>query len=664
LSRAFSDIIRGLLLAGWQVERDAYVFLSKLPALPSGDSDAVVTSLVAIAEKRKPLQRAISCSMVQEYVAAPVPEENTRLVIGVRLKEPVKPGTGSTVQSQEKSCPHDEQPPAAKVTANEMETAEITSAAMYDQDADLREGWKRHLAALEEYKLSAVQLKDLFVKMHVGWKKGTLSNEYKHFFEMQETRGMDRQTHPPLPAVTTERSQPPALSSPSEKKDAPACTAVVNVAESVRASRPFAAEVEGRVEVIRDPTSALRSGRSGTVEEFTELFRYRFKRFVEIFHDRMDARNGVPLSDATSARAGEHVKFIAMVMEKREKGGRIFFRVDDMTADATLLVDGSRDRQLYEVAQLVPLDQVICVEAVRGSGALLVAEKILLPDIPDKPIKGASRDEIYAILLSDAHIGSKLFLEDTFEHVIQWLNGKIGTANQRWVAERTKYLVFAGDLVDGVGRYPRQESELKITSIYEQYKYAASFIERIPEHVEIILIPGNHDGVRQALPQPAIPANFAEPVYEAHKITTLGNPAYVMLHGVKFLLHHGRSLEDVITGAPTLSFQAPEKAMRLQLRCRHIAPTYGNRTAIAALPVDLLMIDEVPDVFQSGHLHVIGQEHYRGTLVVNSGAWQAQTSYQVQMGLKPTPGILPIVNLQTLKLSLSNFNPTSEAAAS
>jgi len=170
----------------------------------------------------------------------------------------------------------------------------------------------------------------------------------------------------------------------------------------------------------------------------------------------------------------------------------------------------------------------------------------------------------------------------------------------------------------------------------------------------VILIPGNHDAVRQALPQPAIPKEYAEPVYEARKVLSLGNPAEVALKGVRFLLYHGRSLDDV-AAVPKMSFKTPEKSMEFLLKCRHLAPEYGSRTPIAPQTRDRLVIGQPPDVFQSGHVHVVGHEVYRGSLLVNCGAWQSQTEYQKRMGLEPTPGILPVLNLQTMHLELMNF---------
>ena len=69
-------------------------------------------------------------------------------------------------------------------------------------------------------------------------------------------------------------------------------------------------------------------------------------------------------------------------------------------------------------------------------------------------------------------------------------------------------MLIAGDLIDGVGIYPNQENELTILDFKKQYEYAAKLINRIPKYIEIILLPGNHDSPRKALPQPAIKLEF------------------------------------------------------------------------------------------------------------------------------------------------------------
>ena len=430
----------------------------------------------------------------------------------------------------------------------------------------------------------------------------------------------------------------------------------IRISEPVSADAPVAAQIQSELKVLKDPSSTSTFG--GSMEDFNRHFRDRFVKMRDILQRRSDARDAGTVSNALNAQQNEHVKLIAMIMEKRERGNRLFLTVDDPEDTAQVLIQTDRDRQLYDMALRAPLDQVVCIEAVKSSRSLLVAERITLPDIPERRPQGA-KEEVYAVLLSDIHVGSKKFLEDAFKRAIRWLNGEVGNPQQVYVAQRTKYVIIAGDLVDGIGVYPRQEEQLTIPDIYEQYRSAAKFIEQIPEYVDVILVPGDHDAARQALPQPAIPKEFAEPLYEARPITSLGNPSEVEVHGVRFLVHHGRSLVDLLTSAPGMSFDRPERAMELQLRCRHLAPEYGNRTSIAPMPVDHLVIEDPPDVFHSGHIHVFGHEQYRGTLIVNSGAWQAQTDYQERQGIKPTPGLLPVVNLQTLRLSVTNFMSTS-----
>jgi DNA polymerase II small subunit len=72
-----------------------------------------------------------------------------------------------------------------------------------------------------------------------------------------------------------------------------------------------------------------------------------------------------------------------------------------------------------------------------------------------------------------------------------------------------------------------------------------------------------------------------------------------------------------------------------------------------------MVIERIPDIFHTGHIHVERHETYRGVLSVNSGAWQGQTAFQKKMGLEPTPGIVPIVDLQTLQVFTVNFKSTT-----
>jgi DNA polymerase II small subunit len=422
------------------------------------------------------------------------------------------------------------------------------------------------------------------------------------------------------------------------------------------AFRPYAKEIDPDIKVIEDPTD--KTFTLGSVEDYLGYFRDRFRRLEKILRQRIDVKDAMPISEALKAPRNSKVKVIGMLTERRESKQRIFFKLEDMNASATVFVPQSIEETIRAKVQALLLDQVVCIIAVKSRNDLLVLEDVLFPEVPQRIPRKASIP-VYAALISDLHIGSKLFMREGFNRFLLWLNGKLGNAYQREVAGKIKYVIIAGDIVDGIGVYPGQAKELAIKDIYQQYRLASKFIEQIPDYIELIIIPGNHDASRKALPQPAIPKEYAESIYEARKVHSLGDPCTISLHDVELLIYHGRSLDDIISTAPNQSFGEPEKAMKLLLQCRHLAPIYGQKTPISPENRDFMVIERIPDIFHTGHIHVEKHETYRGVLLVNSGAWQGQTAFQKKMGLEPTPGIVPIVDLQTLQVFTVNFRSTT-----
>lgn len=422
--------------------------------------------------------------------------------------------------------------------------------------------------------------------------------------------------------------------------------------EAKKLFHAYAKDVDSSIKIINDPTDQICT--SGSLEEYLQYFQDRFNRIRKLLNKRIDARDAMPISEALKASANSKVKIIGMITQRRESKQRIFLTFEDLEASVTVLVPQNVAPKVMEKARALLLDQVVCVSAVKGRNDLLIAEDFVLPDVPKRTPNKATVP-IYAALISDLHVGSKTFMREEFNRFVLWLNGKFGNNSLRNLASHVKYVVIAGDLVDGVGVYPGQLKELAIKDIYEQYQKVSKFLEQIPDYIELIIIPGNHDASRKALPQPALPKEYAEPLYEARMVRSLGNPCTISLHEVELLLYHGRSLDDVISVVPNASFHTPEKAMRLLLKSRHLAPVYGEKTPIAPEKRDFMVIERTPDIFHAGHVHVLRYDTYRGILLVNSGAWQEQTEYQKKMGLTPTPGIIPIVSLQTLQVKPVDF---------
>ena len=424
--------------------------------------------------------------------------------------------------------------------------------------------------------------------------------------------------------------------------------ALPNNPESSVGEPPVVEDEPVDLEVVSDPTQSIAPEEAP--EGFNKLFVDRYNRLYSIVKERLDSKGLLSVASAGSVPEGKKVRVAGLLSNRNSRRSNVEVTIDDPSGSLNVIC---QDEMVAKVAMKAPLDAMVVLELSRSRAGSIYANSILLPDIPArKPV--ASSHRVYAVLLSDLHIGSKMFLADDFKRFLRWLNGEFG---DRDVVDRIKYLVVAGDLVDGVGVYPGQEFQLAEKDPEKQYESAASLLKSVPNSVQIVLSPGNHDAVRQALPQPAVSPELAGSLYGMENVRWVGDPSYVKLHGVLFLIYHGKSMDDIIATTPDLTYNNPTEAMKLLLRSRHLAPTYGKRTALSPELRDFMVIDPVPDVLHSGHVHTYGERTHRGTLLVNSGTWQAQTNFQMNMGIEPTPSIVPILDLSTLEVSRRNFGP-------
>ena len=416
---------------------------------------------------------------------------------------------------------------------------------------------------------------------------------------------------------------------------------------------PYAKDIKANINILEDSTGKL--GSNGTLEEYLEYFQDRFKRIERLLRQRIDVKAATPILEALKSPAKTKLKIICMITEKRESKNQMILSVEDLQGSTVVLVPQKAPEEVRKKALLLLQDQVVCLAVIKTRSNLFLAEDIIFPEIGRKNQQRA-QEPVYAVLTSDLHIGSTKFQKETFKHFILWLKGKYGNEQMKEIASRVKYVLIAGDIIDGVGIYPNQAKELSVRDVHEQYNFAAKYLEKIPEYIEIIISPGNHDASRQALPQPAIPERYLTGMQGKKNIRSVGSPCLLSLHGVEVLMYHGRSLDDIIAVIPGMDHDHPEKAMRLLIQSRHLAPVYGGKTTLSPEKRDYLVIDRVPDIFHAGHIHVLGYCNYRGVLVVNSGGWQEQTDYMEKLGLVPTPGKVPVVNLQTLETNILSFN--------
>ncbi len=396
----------------------------------------------------------------------------------------------------------------------------------------------------------------------------------------------------------------------------------------------------------------------GEYMQFVQYFRDRYSRLSEIIRGRINARPIESLKRRSFRRGGdggsEEISIIGMVSDiSSTTNGHKIFSLEDSTGSFSVLIRNA-DKELFELASRILLDEVIGVTgSVTNDGSLMIATKLIQPDVPNN-VQRRTGSHGKAVLISDVHVGSSQFLEDPWLDFLDFLKGESDSESMRELAASIRYLVVAGDLVDGIGIYPDQEMELDILDVYAQYRKAAEYFREIPEHIRVIISPGNHDAVRQAEPQPALPESIQADFPK--NIIFVGNPALVDLDGVSILIYHGRSIDDLVASIPGVSYQEPAGAVLEMVKRRHLAPTYGSRVSISPEKKDYFVIDSVPDIIHTGHVHTLGVQRYKNILLVNSGTWQAQTEFQKRVNLMPVPARVPIVDLADFEVQILGFD--------
>lgn len=405
--------------------------------------------------------------------------------------------------------------------------------------------------------------------------------------------------------------------------------------------------IEHDVKIIKDITKKAVS--EGNCKNFVNMFQNRYQKLSRMFRAKPSMRDFQTISTVKKMKPKDAVKTVGMVTEYAEtRNGHIMVLLEDESESIKALIH-SRNEPLMEQARTVLHDEVIGITGTLGSDIIFV-NQLEFPDIPVGRRLNRSEEDICVAITSDLHVGSENFTEKAFLRFIRWLNLKYSRKVE--LASKVQYLVVVGDLVDGVGVYPDQEKDLSIKDIREQYMKLTELLKLIPSHITMFLLPGNHDATRIGEPQLPVLEEYAPDLYAMENVEMVGNPCFLSLHAVNVLLYHGGSLFDFL--AKETQHEDATNPMVEMLKKRHVCPIYGN-VPVIPLEEDLMIIDDVPDLFVTGHIHVNAHGNYRGTTVINPGCWMEQSEYQKMRNINPTPCKVPIFNLKTHNTTVMNF---------
>ena len=401
------------------------------------------------------------------------------------------------------------------------------------------------------------------------------------------------------------------------------------------------------------------------VGHFVTYFKNRYEKLRDILINRAELNNAISIKRVLEKKPMEKVAFIGMVVEKAiTKKGNLIIELEDTSGKSIKVIANKERRELMEDALRIVHDEVVGVTGTVGEG-IIFANSLIFPEIPlGKELKKLNED-YFTAFISDIHFGSKMFLAEDFERFLGWINGEVGTPEQKDIAKRIKYLFIIGDIVDGVGIYPEQDRELAIKDIYEQYNEAARYLSRIRPDIQLIACGGNHDAMRLAEPQPVLDKKYAGALYELPNITMVTNPAVVNIHssqtfpGFDVLMYHGYSFDYYVSNVEEIrtsgGYERADLIMKLLLQKRHLAPSHASNQYLPDTKTDPLVIDVVPDLFVSGHIHRANIGNYRNVSTISSSCWQGKTIFQERTGHKPEPSRVPVVDLKTRQIRMMRF---------
>src|SRR2546427_11156022 len=262
----------------------------------------------------------------------------------------------------------------------------------------------------------------------------------------------------------------------------PAGLADAFIPASFRRLGEKAADRDPDVRILRDITG--HSTCEGTLADFTRYFRHRFQVLRNMLRSRHELMGAQEIAKAR--RSTREVRIIGIVADVRttKNGHRIMDLEDDAEQISVLLPAESA-----LASEPVVLDEVVGGIGTGNDRGLLIAVALVRPDVPTVKAFHGAPDHGRVAFMSDIHVGSRTFLEDKWSKVSAWLGG------DDEIARSIRYLVVSGDVVDGIGVYPRQDEELSIDDVYAQYEALARMLAALPDRLKVIMLPGNHDAV-------------------------------------------------------------------------------------------------------------------------------------------------------------------------
>ena len=292
-----------------------------------------------------------------------------------------------------------------------------------------------------------------------------------------------------------------------------------------------------------------------SVSDIVDFFNKRYEFLGNLLSKRLDLINLISIN-----RVSDKIKKFSIIgMVKEKNTGNKTAVLEDKTGEIEVALSEALLNQLVE-------DETVGVVCTKDG--IIYGEKLVFPDIPLQREINKANEEKYIFLISDIHMDSEQFRQESYEKLIDWLE-----------KQQNKLTIFV------VGDISSKKEDI------------AKFLSDLPSAHEIHIIKGDIDGDIDR--------------------DTLPNPAFVQIENVKLFLFHDKSFNDYMS-----FWDAPEQTLINLIKKRHLNPTFSINSKI--YDNDPYLLDTIPDIIVAAHSHIPSVTNYKGITTVTTGSFVSQ----------------------------------------
>jgi len=317
-------------------------------------------------------------------------------------------------------------------------------------------------------------------------------------------------------------------------------------------------EARGKIELVK---GAIYKKKKITPKDCTEYLSKRYEEISKLLVKKLRLLNLMSLGKITQKTRNFSV--IGMVKEKDNEESTIM--IEDQTGELVIHFDEIGLKTFREIV----LDEVL--GAVCEKKEVVRAKKIIWPDVPLRKHVNKTKDDAFCLFVSDLHMDDEKTNKKSYEKFLDWAN-------------KTKYTPF---YIFVLGDISSRKKDIK------------DFFYNLPKNAFKVFIKGEID-----------------PDTDVWDLV-LPNPSLVKIENdILALLSHGDFLANYNDAWKDLT---PAMVMQNLLKKRHINPGFEFNPEI--YDIDPFLIDVLPDIFVSGHVHTPSLVNYKGVTMMTTGSF-------------------------------------------